>query len=135
MGRALHQSLFDVETGVNMFMSTEPSAPVSELARHYVGGLLEHAAAASVFTTPTVNGYKRLNERFTLSPDRAVWSMDNRGIFIPVLAEPDEPSSHVENRVGEPAANPYLYIASQIIVGLDGIERQLEPPPLTDDPR
>lgn len=133
-GWHLHQSLFHAGTGVNAFMSNDPEAPVSELARHYVGGLLEHAAPASVFTTPTVNGYKRFSERFSLSPDRAVWSIDNRGTYVRVLGEPGEPSSHIENRVGEPAANPYLYLASQIIAGLDGIDRQIEPPQPTDNP-
>lgn len=133
-GWHLHQSLFDKTTGINAFMSTDPASPVSELARNYVGGLIAHARAASVFTTPTINGYKRLSERFSLSPDRAVWSGDNRGTYIRVLAEPNEPSSHIENRVGEPAANPYLYLASQIIAGLDGVDRQLDPGPLTDDP-
>lgn len=132
-GWHLHQSLFTIEGGANAFMSTGPEV-VSDLARHYAGGLIEHARAASVFTVPTINGYKRLSERFSLSPDRAVWSVDNRGTFIRVLGEPGELSTHLENRVGEPAANPYLYMASQIIAGLDGIDRKLEPEPLTDDP-
>jgi len=133
-GWHLHQSLFDAADGSNRFTSSDPASPVSDLARHYIGGLLEHAAPASVLTTPTVNGYKRLSERFSLSPDRAVWSVDNRGAFIRVLAEPFDPAAHLENRVGEPAANPYLYLASQLIAGLDGIARQREPGDPTDDP-
>jgi glutamine synthetase len=131
-GWHLHQSLFHTDSGINAFIAD--SEALSELARHYVAGLLEHAGAASVFSTPTVNGYKRLTERFSLSPDRAVWSMDNRGTYVRVLAEPNAPSSHIENRVGEPAANPYLYIAPRSFAGLDGIDRKLEPGPLTDDP-
>ena len=42
--------------------------------------------------------------------------------------------SRIENRIGDPAANPYLYLASQLLAGLDGIERGLAPPPPTDDP-
>jgi glutamine synthetase len=133
-GWHLHQSLFDTADGSNRFMSSDANSPISGLARHYIGGLLEHAAAASVLTTPTVNGYKRLGERFALAPDRAAWSVDNRGAFIRVLAEPFEASAHIENRAGEPSANPYLYLASQLIAGLDGVERELDPGVPTDDP-
>lgn len=133
-GWHLHQSLFDASTGQNAFMSQEDGSTVSDLARHFAGGLLEHASAASVFTTPTVNGYKRLTERFSLSPDRIVWSGDNRGTFIRVLGEPGEPSTHLENRAGEPAANPYLYMASQIVAGLEGADHSIDPGQLTDDP-
>lgn len=48
---------------------------------------------------------------------------------------PGDPSSHIENRLGEPAANPYLYLASNIAAGLDGIRRELTPPdPIEADP-
>lgn len=133
-GWHLHQSLIETETGANAFMSTDPDRLVSELARHYAGGLIEHAHAASVFTTPTINGYRRVGEEYVLAPSRAVWSNDNRGSYVRVLAEPGDPSSHLENRVGEPAANPYLYIASQIVAGLDGVDRELDPGEPTHDP-
>lgn len=133
-GWHLHQSLFHTDTGDNAFMATDSNDLVSPLARHYIGGLIEHAAAASVFTTPTINGYKRLRGRFALAPDRAVWSDDNRGTYVRVLGEPNEPSTHIENRIGEPAANPYLYLASQLIAGLDGVDRKLDPGAPTDNP-
>ena len=59
---------------------------------------------------------------------------DNRGVMIRVLGEPGDPSTHLENRVGEPLANPYLYMASQIHAGLDGIARKLKPGPSADAP-
>ena len=59
---------------------------------------------------------------------------DNRGVMIRVLGEPGDPSTHLENRVGEPLANPYLYMASQIHAGLDGIARKLKPGPSADSP-
>ncbi|MFS3128527.1 glutamine synthetase family protein [Nocardioides sp. Bht2] len=133
-GWHLHQSLFDVATATNAFMSTDEESPLSELARHYAGGLLAHAPATTIFGAPTVNGYKRLSERFSLSPDRATWSADNRGTYLRVLAEAGDPASHYENRVGEPAANPYLYIASQLVAGLNGIDESLDPGPMTVDP-
>jgi len=125
-GWHLHQSLRDRKTGANAFMPDEDGALLSPTGRHYVAGLLAHARGASVFTTPTINGYKRLRP-YTLAPDRAVWSRDNRGAMIRALGRPDDPASRVENRIGEPAANPYLYMASQIIAGLDGIEQGREP--------
>ena len=125
-GWHLHQSLRDNKTGENVFMPDDDKVLLSPIGRHYVAGLLAHASGASVFTIPTVNGYKRLRP-YTLAPDRAVWSRDNRGAMIRALGRPDDPASRVENRIGEPAANPYLYMASQIIAGLDGIERGEEP--------
>ncbi len=59
---------------------------------------------------------------------------DNRGVMVRVLGEPGDPATHLENRVGEPLANPYLYMASQIHAGLDGIARKLEPGPSADAP-
>ena len=66
---------------------------------------------------------------YTLAPDRAIWARDNRGVMVRVLGQPGDPSTHLENRVGEPAANPYLYMASQIHAGLDGIARAAIPGP------
>ena len=54
--------------------------------------------------------------------------------MVRVLGQPGDPATHLENRVGEPAANPYLYMASQIYAGLDGIARRLEPGPSADTP-
>jgi glutamine synthetase len=94
---------------------------------------LTHARAAAAFTTPTLNGYKRYRP-FALAPDRAIWGHDNRGVMIRVLGRPGDPATRLENRVGEPAANPYLYMASQIVCGLDGVARQLDPGPSADTP-
>ena len=97
-------------------------AAVARSAAHYLAGLLAHARAATAFTTPTINGYKRYRS-YSLAPDRAIWGRDNRGVMIRVLGGPGDPATHLENRVGEPAANPYLYMASQILAGLDGVAR------------
>ena len=98
-----------------------------------MAGLLTHARAAAAFTTPTINGYKRYRS-YSLAPDRAVWGRDNRGVLIRVLGGPGDNASRLENRVGEPAANPYLYMAAQIYTGLDGMERMLDPGPSADTP-
>jgi glutamine synthetase len=85
------------------------------------------------FTTPTINGYKRYRS-YSLAPDRAIWGRDNRGVMIRVLGGPGESATRLENRIGEPAANPYLYMASQILSGLDGVDRKLDPGPSGDTP-
>lgn len=81
-----------------------------------------------MFTTPTINGYKRYRT-YSLAPDRAIWGRDNRGVMIRVLGGAGDAASRLENRIGEPAANPYLYMASQILSGLDGVDRRLDPGP------
>jgi glutamine synthetase len=96
--------------------------------------LLANAGAATAFTTPTINGYKRYSGANTMAPIQAVWAKDNRGVMIRVMGEPADPRTHFENRNGEPLANPYLYMASQIHAGLDGISRGLDPGSPTETP-
>lgn len=120
-GWHLHQSLVDGR-GENLFRSTNDEL-LSPLGTSYVAGLLDHGRAATPLAIPTVNGYRRLAPENILSPDRLVWSHENRGALVRVVGEPRDRSSHVENRIGEPAANPYLYIASQCAAGCDGIDR------------
>ncbi|MBV9203929.1 MAG: glutamine synthetase, partial [Actinobacteria bacterium] len=78
--------------------------------------------------------YKRFRP-YSFAPDRVGWAVENRGALVRVQGSPGDASSHVEMRLGEPAANPYFYLASNIAAGLDGIRRGLEPPPpLEADP-
>uniref|UniRef100_E6VDC7 Glutamine synthetase catalytic region n=1 Tax=Rhodopseudomonas palustris (strain DX-1) TaxID=652103 RepID=E6VDC7_RHOPX len=130
-GWHLHQSLVARDGGRNAFMSD--SDVLSDFGRHYLAGLMTHARAATVFTTPTINGYKRYRS-YSLAPDRAIWGRDNRGVMLRVLGGPGDKATRIENRVGEPAANPYLYMASQILSGLDGVDRGLDPGPSADTP-
>jgi glutamine synthetase len=132
-GWHLHQSLVSRAGGENAFMAKEGSEALSPFGRHYLAGLLTHARASAVFTTPTINGYKRYRT-FSLAPDRAIWGRDNRGVMIRVLGALGDPATRLENRIGEPAANPYLYMASQILSGLDGVDRKLDPGPSADTP-
>jgi glutamine synthetase len=131
-GWHLHQSLRDRRSNVNAFTSHDKE-PISRIGRNFLAGLLSHARAAAAFTTPTINGYKRYRSH-SLAPDRAVWGRDNRGVMVRVLGGVGDPAARLENRVGEPAANPYLYMASQIVTGLDGMERMLDPGPSADTP-
>jgi glutamine synthetase len=131
-GWHLHQSLIDRRSNANAFASHDKD-PLSRTGRNFLAGLLSHARAAAAFTTPTINGYKRYRG-YSLAPDRVTWGRDNRGVMVRVLGGAGVESTRLENRVGEPAANPYLYMASQIFTGLDGMERMLEPGPSADTP-
>jgi glutamine synthetase len=132
-GWHLHQSLVSRADGANAFMPSDEGEALSSFGRFYLAGLLAHARASTVFTTPTINGYKRYRT-YSLAPDRAIWGRDNRGVMIRVLGGAGDAATRLENRIGEPAANPYLYMASQILSGLDGVDHQLDPGPSADTP-
>ncbi len=133
-GWHLHQSLLDARNGRNVFVSDEPRELLSPTGKSYLAGLLVHAKEACLLSTPTINGYKRYSRSHALAPNRIVWGKDNRGAMLRVVGESGDPATHIENRVGEPAANPYLYVASQIVCGVNGIEQHLVPPAAVDTP-
>ncbi|MBH68084.1 MAG: glutamine synthetase [Rhodospirillaceae bacterium] len=132
-GWHLHQSLLDRKTDKNAFSPEDGECVISEVGQRFVAGLLENASSSCIFTTPTINGYKRYKPE-SLAPDRILWARDNRGAMIRVLGREYDENSRIENRVGEPGANPYFYLMSQILSGLDGIKRDLDAPPLADTP-
>ena len=128
-GWHLHQSL--AKDGRNAFTSERED--LSELGKQYLAGLLAHARAACAFSTPTINGYKRYRP-YSLAPDRLIWAKENRGALLRVIGAPGSSATRIENRIGEPAANPYLYFASQIHCGLDGIATHATLPAAADTP-
>jgi len=130
-GWHLHQSL--MRAGDNAFTPSEAPAVLSPTGRHFVAGLLQHAGAACAFTTPTINGYKRFKSQ-SLAPERANWGNDNRGVMVRAISAPDDPNSRIENRVGEPSANPYLYLSAQLACGMHGMRAAIEPPDSTVTP-
>jgi glutamine synthetase len=141
-GWHLHQSLLDAGNGASAFCREAPapgSTPadanhtLSDIGTHYLAGLLEHACGMAAFCTPTANGYGRFRPN-ALAPQSVLWGRDNRGAMLRVIGQCGDTATRVENRIGESAANPYLYLASQIHAGLDGIERKLQPPRATDAP-
>lgn len=132
-GWHLHQSIVDLATGAGVFLPEDADAPLSRFGTAYLAGLLAHAPAATAFSTPTVNGYKRY-QPYSLAPDRIAWGVDNKGAMIRAVGGFGDPATRLENRSGEPAANPYLYIAAQLISGMDGVDRGLEPPAPTSNP-
>jgi glutamine synthetase len=153
-GWHLHQSLVQ-QDGSNAFALPTPEAPaqdwykramaqtepvrhiaqplqassyLSPLGCHYLAGLLQHASACTALSNPSINAYARFQPN-ALAPQAIVWGHDNRGALLRVIAPPDAAqATRIENRVGEPMANPYLYFASQIYAGLDGIARKLATP-------
>ncbi len=125
-GWHLHQSLTTRPDGRNAFASDDE--PLSPVGLSYVAGLLEHAVPSLPFAAPTVNGYKRFRP-YSFAPDRVAWAVENRGALVRVQGSPGDAGAHVEYRAGEPAANPYLYLAASLAAGLDGVRRELTPPP------
>ncbi|TYC64325.1 glutamine synthetase [Rhodobacterales bacterium] len=131
-GWHMHQSIVDVATGANL-MIPETADGLTPIADSWIAGLLEHAAESCLMTTPTVNGYKRY-QPYQLAPDRIQWGRDNKGAMIRGLMAPGDKASRIENRVGEPTANPYLFMLSQIVSGHDGIKRELRAPAPVENP-
>jgi glutamine synthetase len=132
-GWHLHQSLLDTTTGKNTFIPQDPDQALSTVGLNYLAGLLEHAPATAFFACPTINAYRRFRP-MSLAPDRAIWARDNRGAMLRVIGGVGQSATRIENRIGEPAANPYLYMASQIFSGIDGLQRALMPGPSADVP-
>ena len=129
-GWHLHQSIRRRSDGGNLFAGNDREL-LSAFGMGYLSGLLRDADACMPLSTPTINGYKRIRP-LSLAPDRAAWGSDNRGAMLRVLS--GTRSARIENRIGEPAANPYLYIASQVICGMSGVDEGLPPPPAATSP-
>jgi len=141
-GWHLHQSLVDDGTSANAMRRDAPAAgaqpgdaafTLSERGEHWLAGLLAHASGMTAFCTPTINGFGRFRPN-ALAPQSVLWGHDNRGALLRVLGRCGDADTRIENRIGEPSANPYLYIAAQIHAGLDGLRRGLKPGPATDAP-
>jgi glutamine synthetase len=101
-GWHLHQSLTDISSGANIFMPEDRREMLSPTGQSYLAGLLTYAVPATVFATPTVNGYRRFRPN-SLAPDRATWAYDHRGAMIRVLGGAGDAATRLENRAGEPA--------------------------------
>ena len=127
----LHQSLFDHD-GNNVFWGEDDDKyHLSDVAKHYMAGILAHAREISAITNPTVNSYKRITTGGDSVPQYATWGLRNRAsmVRIPVYKPGKQLSTRIELRSPDPMANPYLVNAVTLAAGLDGIERKLELPP------
>ena len=127
----LCQSLFDHD-GNNVFWGEDDDKyHLSDIAKHYMAGILAHAREISAITNPTVNSYKRITTGGDSVPQYATWGLRNRAsmVRIPVYKPGKQLSTRIELRSPDPMANPYLVNAVTLAAGLDGIERKLELPP------
>ena len=127
----LCQSLFDHD-GNNVFWGEDDEKyHLSDIAKHYLAGILAHAREISAITNPTVNSYKRITTGGDSVPQYATWGLRNRAsmVRIPVYKPGKQLSTRIELRSPDPMANPYLVNAVTLAAGLDGIERKLELPP------
>lgn len=127
----LCQSLFDHD-GNNVFWGEDDEKyHLSDVAKHYMAGILAHAREISAITNPTVNSYKRITTGGDSVPQYATWGLRNRAsmVRIPVYKPGKQLSTRIELRSPDPMASPYLVNAVTLAAGLDGIERKLELPP------
>jgi len=138
-GWHLHHSLVDGR-GHNVMGRDAPAGEpgsarhwLSETAVHWLAGLLAHAPGMAALCAPSVGAYGRYRGS-VMAPQAAQWGRDNRGAMLRVVGTPGGRDTRIENRLGEPMANPYLAIAAQVWAGLDGLARRLEPAAATDAP-
>ena len=125
-GFHLHLSLCG-EDGANAFADAAGDEGCAQLLRHFIAGVIAHAPALMAFLNPTVNAYRRIDPH-ELVPTRACWGYDNRFGLVRVPPERGG-ATRVEMRLADGSANPYLATAALLFAGLDGIRRELTPPP------
>jgi glutamine synthetase len=124
-GMHVHQSLWRGET--NLFHGRTDYAELSELGRHYIGGLLKHAWALCGFCAPTTNSYRRLVPGYE-APINLVYSQRNRSACCRIpMYSPNPRAKRVEFRSPDPSCNGYLAFAAMLMAGLDGIENRIDP--------
>jgi glutamine synthetase len=125
-GLHIHVSLWRGD--INLFYDEDDDyAQLSQLARYFIGGLIEHGKALSAIVSPTVNSYKRLVPHYE-APIYLVWGKSNRSAAIRIPSYNGSPlSKRIEYRPPDPSANPYLAISAVILAGLDGIKKKIEP--------
>ena len=134
-GMHVHQSLFDIKTGKNLFYDEKDKYWLSPLAYHFIAGQLHHARSMSAILSPTVNSYKRLVPGYE-APVYVSWARVNRSalIRVPMYFSGKHQSTRVELRCPDPSANIYLAFAVMLKAGLDGIQQKMTPPdPIEED--
>ncbi|WAH37664.1 type I glutamate--ammonia ligase [Alicyclobacillus dauci] len=124
-GMHVHQSLFNGD--IPLFYDETGYAHLSDLARHYIAGILLHAPSLLAFSNPSTNSYRRLVPGFE-APVNLVFSKGNRSAAVRVpVANISPKSARIEFRTPDATANPYIAFAAMLMAGIDGIRQQLEP--------
>jgi glutamine synthetase len=129
-GMHTHQSLW--KDGRPLFHQEGTYGNISDLCRWYIGGLLAHAPSILAFAAPTTNSYKRLVPGYE-APVNLVYSQRNRSACVRIpLYSKNPKAKRLEFRCPDPSCNPYLAFAAQLLAGLDGIAKKIEPPDPVD---
>lgn len=126
-GSGMHVNMSLFQNGHNAFYDETSEGQLSPLARQFIAGLLEHVQGFCALTNPLVNSYKRLTSGYE-APRYLSWSASNRSALIRI-PDPKGKGTRVELRSPDPTCNPYLALAACLAAGLDGVQRELTPPP------
>jgi glutamine synthetase len=128
-GMHTHMSLADAGTGRNLFADPNDEYGLSDLAKRFAAGVLEHARGMSAILAPLVNSYKRLVPGYE-APVYVSWARVNRSalIRVPKISAGKPQSARIELRCPDPSCNPYLAFAVMLRAGLDGVRRNLTVP-------
>ena len=125
-GMHVHVSLWRGDK--NLFFGPGRYADISELAEHFIGGLLHHASSLLAITNPTTNSFRRLVPGYE-APINMIYSQRNRSACVRIpMYQASEKAKRVEFRTPDPSCNPYLAFAAMLMAGLDGIEKGIQPP-------
>jgi len=124
-GTGMHANISLFRGQENAFFDPETNTGISDLARFFVGGLIEHACAITAIANPLINSYKRLVSGFE-APVYITWSGPNRSSLIRIPAGRGL-STRIEFRSPDPTCNPYLTFAVILAAGMDGIKRGIDP--------
>ena len=123
-GFHLHYSLWS--EGKNIFAN---AGKLNDRGRHFLGGMQQRMAEASICGAATVNAYRR-RQPLSFCPVNASWGLDNRTVALRVI-EGSDSAVRIEKRDAGADCNPYLLMAADIAAGLDGIEGKTEPTAIT----
>jgi glutamine synthetase len=119
--------------GQNLFYAEGGYADLSEVAIHFIGGILRHASALCAICSPTTNSYRRLVPGYE-APMNLIYSSRNRSACVRIPVTGASPKTkRIEFRTPDPSCNPYLGFAAVLMAGIDGIRNRIEPPPAVDE--
>ncbi len=133
-GSGLHMHISLVRNGRNVFYDPDDEyAHLSQEARYFIGGLLEHGRALSALVSPTVNSYHRLVPGYE-APIYLTWGRSNRSAAVRVpFYDPESRNAKLEYRPPDPSCNPYIAMAGILAAGMDGIKKKRDPGPPVDE--